>query len=52
MKTYTRSTDGATMIEIAPGQYVNAAVALALKLITPETHKAVQPKPDKRKAAA
>ena len=36
MKTYTRSTDGATMIEVAPSQYVNVKAALLLKLASLE----------------
>ena len=32
MKTYTRSTDGAEMIEVAPSQFVNVKSALLLNL--------------------
>ena len=30
-RTYVRDADGATMVEIAPHQFVNAALSLAIK---------------------
>lgn len=30
--TYTRDIDGATMVEVAPHQFVNAALTIASKL--------------------
>ena len=41
----------AIMIEVAPGQFVNATVALALKLITPETAEAAGVSTKRKKAA-
>jgi hypothetical protein len=51
MKMYTRSTDNAEMIEVAPCQYVNVKSALALKLVTKEQVDAARRQHQQQQAA-